>query len=153
MRKTFSSSGLKSCSCQVSTSKARARVVSPDARSELAIAMAPVALAGGWVRNQSSLAASLKGRRTPIKAALLDQKVVAGLGNIYVCEALFSAGLSPRRQAYTVQGSRAERLAWAVRDGTEALVDTSCEHFTGDRELVRESTVAYAIQGMRERLT
>ena len=44
-------------------------------------------------------------------------------------------------------------FAWAVRDGTEALVDTSCEHFTGDRELVRESTVAYAIQGMRERLT
>lgn len=63
-----------------------------------------------------SLAAALKGRRTPIKAALLDQKVVAGLGNIYVCEALFLAGLSPRRQAYTVQGARAERLAWAVRD-------------------------------------
>ncbi len=63
-----------------------------------------------------SLAASLKGRRTPIKAALLDQKVVAGLGNIYVCEALFFAGLSPRRLAHTVQGRRAERLAWAVRD-------------------------------------
>ena len=66
--------------------------------------------------NGETLAASLKGRRTPIKAALLDQKVVAGLGNIYACEALFFAGLSPRRQAYTVQGRRAERLAWAVRD-------------------------------------
>ena len=66
--------------------------------------------------NGKSLAASLKGRRTSIKAALLDQKVVAGLGNIYACEALFFAGLSPRRQAYTVQGGRAERLAWAVRD-------------------------------------
>jgi len=63
-----------------------------------------------------TLAAALKNRRTPIKAALLDQKVVAGLGNIYVCEALYFAGLSPRRQAYTVQGARAERLAWAVRD-------------------------------------
>jgi len=63
-----------------------------------------------------SLAVALRNRRTPIKAALLDQKVVAGLGNIYVCEALFFAGLSPRRQAYTVQGARAERLAWAVRD-------------------------------------
>jgi formamidopyrimidine-DNA glycosylase len=41
--------------------------------------------------------------------------VVAGLGNIYACEALFFAGLSPRRQAYTVQGGRAERLAQAVR--------------------------------------
>ncbi len=65
--------------------------------------------------NGPALAAALKGRRSPIKAALLDQKVVAGLGNIYVCEALFFAGLSPRRQAYTVQGGRAERLATAVR--------------------------------------
>lgn len=63
-----------------------------------------------------TLAAALKNRRTPIKAALLDQKVVAGLGNIYACEALYFAGLSPQRQAYTVQGGRAERLAWAVRD-------------------------------------
>jgi formamidopyrimidine-DNA glycosylase len=70
-----------------------------------------------------SLAASLKGRRTPIKAALLDQKVVAGLGNIYACEALFFAGLSPRRQAYTVQGGRAERLAWAVRDVLLRAID------------------------------
>lgn len=66
--------------------------------------------------NGPVLAAALRGRRSPIKAALLDQKVVAGLGNIYVSEALFFAGLSPRRQAYTVQGGRAERLAQAVRD-------------------------------------
>ena len=65
--------------------------------------------------NGPTLAAALKGKRTPIKAALLDQRVVAGLGNIYVCEALFDARLSPRRQAYTVQGARAERLAAAVR--------------------------------------
>lgn len=62
------------------------------------------------------LAAALEGRRTTIKSALLDQRVVAGLGNIYACEALFFAGLSPRRQAHTVQGRRAERLAAAVRD-------------------------------------
>lgn len=66
--------------------------------------------------NGPFLAERLAGRRTPIKAALLDQKVVAGLGNIYVCEALYVAGLSPRRQAYTVQGVRAERLAQAVRE-------------------------------------
>ena len=65
--------------------------------------------------NGPTLAAALKGKRTPIKAALLDQRVVAGLGNIYVCEALFDARLSPRRQAYTVQGDRADRLAAAVR--------------------------------------
>ena len=62
------------------------------------------------------LAQSLRGKRTPIKAALLDQKVVAGLGNIYACESLYFAGLSPRRLAYTVQGRRAERLAGAIRD-------------------------------------
>ena len=61
------------------------------------------------------LAASLKGRSAPIKAALLDQRVVAGLGNIYVCEALFAAGVSPRRRAATLAGRRAERLHAAIR--------------------------------------
>src|SRR5216684_2930415 len=62
------------------------------------------------------LARTLGGKMTPIKAALLDQKIVAGLGNIYVCEALYRAGLSPRRLAATVIGARAERLAAAIRD-------------------------------------
>ncbi len=66
--------------------------------------------------NGPELARRLAGKRSPIKAALLDQRVVAGLGNIYVCESLFFAGLSPRRKAYTVQGRRAERLAHAVRE-------------------------------------
>jgi len=61
------------------------------------------------------LAAALAGKRTPIKSALLDQKVVAGLGNIYVCEALFRAELSPQRQAYTVPGARAGRLVPAIK--------------------------------------
>jgi len=43
-------------------------------------------------------------------------------------------------------------FAWAVRDGANAMVDTSCEQFTGDRELVREASVAYALQGVRERI-
>jgi formamidopyrimidine-DNA glycosylase len=64
----------------------------------------------------ASLSASLAGKRTPIKAALLDQKVVAGLGNIYVCEALFRAKLSPQRAAYTVPGTRAARLVPAIKD-------------------------------------
>ena len=45
----------------------------------------------------------------------MDQKIVAGLGNIYVCEALYYAGISPKRSAHTVQGARAERLATAIR--------------------------------------
>ena len=72
--------------------------------------------------NGPVLAAALKGRRTPIKAALLDQRVVAGLGNIYVCEALFRAGLSPRRLAASVQKVRAERLAGAVRAVLEEAI-------------------------------
>ena len=60
--------------------------------------------------------AALAGKRTPIKAALLDQKVVAGLGNIYVCEALFRARLSPQRSAHTIPGARAARLVPAIKD-------------------------------------
>jgi formamidopyrimidine-DNA glycosylase len=61
------------------------------------------------------LSAALAGKHTPIKAALLDQDVVAGLGNIYVCEALFRAGVSPRRLAHSVAGARAERLVPAIK--------------------------------------
>ena len=62
------------------------------------------------------LGAALTGKRTSIKAALLDQKVVAGLGNIYVCEALFRARLSPQRSAHTIPGTRAARLVPAIKD-------------------------------------
>jgi formamidopyrimidine-DNA glycosylase len=62
-----------------------------------------------------ALAVRLKGRRTPIKAALLDQKTLVGVGNIYACEALFLSGISPRRSAHTVQGARADRLAAAIK--------------------------------------
>jgi formamidopyrimidine-DNA glycosylase len=62
------------------------------------------------------LSAALVGKRTPIKAALLDQKVVAGLGNIYVSEALFRARLSPLRSAHTIPGTRASRLVPAIKE-------------------------------------
>jgi formamidopyrimidine-DNA glycosylase len=69
-----------------------------------------------------SLSEALAGKHTPIKAALLDQKIVAGLGNIYVCEALFRAGISPLRSAHTVPGARATRLVPAIKDTlTEAI--------------------------------
>ncbi len=70
----------------------------------------------------AALAALLKGRRAPIKTALMDQAVVAGLGNIYVCESLFRAGISPKRKAMTVQGRRAGRLAAAIREVLEEAV-------------------------------
>lgn len=67
------------------------------------------------------LAERLAGKRAPLKAALMDQHVIAGLGNIYVCEALWRASLSPRRMAATIAGrdgsatARSERLAEAIR--------------------------------------
>ena len=61
------------------------------------------------------LADKFAGRRTPLKAALLDQRIIAGLGNIYVCEALFRARLSPLRQAGTLKGARAGKLSQAIR--------------------------------------
>jgi formamidopyrimidine-DNA glycosylase len=68
------------------------------------------------------LAGLLAGKATPIKAALLDQTVVAGLGNIYVSESLYWAGLSPRRLARTVQGDRAQKLADAIRSVLEKAI-------------------------------
>ncbi|MXN66788.1 bifunctional DNA-formamidopyrimidine glycosylase/DNA-(apurinic or apyrimidinic site) lyase [Stappia sp. GBMRC 2046] len=68
------------------------------------------------------LARLFNGRKTPLKAALLDQRLIAGLGNIYVCEALHRAGLSPKRAAGTIvtkagKGTvAAERLARSIRE-------------------------------------
>ena len=62
------------------------------------------------------LSARLAGKQTPIKAALLDQRVVGGVGNIYASEALHRAGISPRRVAASVAGRRAQRLVPALVD-------------------------------------
>lgn len=67
------------------------------------------------------LASLFKGRKAPLKAALLDQRLIAGLGNIYVCEALWRAALSPTRAAGTIATSgakarqRSDELATAIR--------------------------------------
>jgi formamidopyrimidine-DNA glycosylase len=68
------------------------------------------------------LAAACRGKKTTLKAVLSDQKVIAGLGNIYVCEALHRAHLSPKRRASTIAdrhakpNARAEALVTAIRD-------------------------------------
>tara|TARA_R100001244_G_scaffold79933_1_gene62735 strand:+ start:349 stop:1194 length:846 start_codon:yes stop_codon:yes gene_type:complete len=78
------------------------------------MAMGPEPLSNGF--SEAYLNEALKGRKTPIKSALLDQSVIAGLGNIYVCEALWRAGVSPRRSAATIPGQRAARLVPAIND-------------------------------------
>ena len=74
------------------------------------------------------MAEALRGRRTPMKAALLDQRTVAGLGNIYVCEILFRSGISPRRRASSVAGKsgvtkRVERVTAATHDVIVEAID------------------------------
>lgn len=65
--------------------------------------------------HEDYLVTNLKLRRTPIKAALLDQRFVAGLGNIYVCEALHRAKISPSRRADRVAAARLRKLVPAIR--------------------------------------
>jgi formamidopyrimidine-DNA glycosylase len=84
-----------------------------EAAHPLLAGLGPEPLAPGF--DGAYLDRALTGKLTPIKAALLDQRIVAGLGNIYVCEALYRAGVSPRRLAATVVGARAGRLAAAIR--------------------------------------
>ncbi len=65
---------------------------------------------------EAHLAAAFEGRRTPVKSALLDQRIVAGLGNIYVCEVLHRTGISPRRKAGQLSRARIARLVPAIRE-------------------------------------
>ncbi len=69
------------------------------------------------------LVAACAGRKSPIKNVLLDQRVVAGLGNIYVCEALFMARISPRRLAAHVGPKRLARLVPAICDVLAQAID------------------------------
>jgi formamidopyrimidine-DNA glycosylase len=76
----------------------------------------------------AALARLFAGRKAPLKAALMDQRLIAGLGNIYVCEALWRARLSPDRRAGTIATPAAkpkptaEALAKAIRDVLEAAI-------------------------------
>jgi formamidopyrimidine-DNA glycosylase len=69
------------------------------------------------------LKSKLRGRKTPIKAVLLDQSVVAGVGNIYADEALHCASVAPHKRAARVTLAQAELLAEAVRDALSAGID------------------------------
>ncbi len=66
--------------------------------------------------DESYLQSKLKSRNMPIKSALLDQRIVAGLGNIYVCEVLHRTGISPKRKAGSLGAKRVASLVPAIRD-------------------------------------
>jgi len=82
--------------------------------------MGPEPLGQGFTG--AALHAALKDKRAPIKAALLDQGVVAGLGNIYVCEALHSAGIAPGTQAGAIARGRVDGLVAAIRAVLESAI-------------------------------
>ena len=84
-----------------------------EASHKLLAGLGPEPLGDGFTARV--LAAALAGRRTPIKAALLDQRLIAGLGNIYVCEALFRARISPTRLAGTLSQAAIVRLAREIQ--------------------------------------
>lgn len=65
--------------------------------------------------NEPYLVAAFKGKNTPVKSALLDQRIVAGLGNIYVCEALYRAHISPKRRAGQLSARRVASLVPVIR--------------------------------------
>lgn len=114
-----------------------ARVVFNDARRFGAMDLTPTpALAQHWLLaslgpeplgndfNESYLIDRLKGRNTAIKSALLDQRIVAGLGNIYVCEALFRAGIDPRRKAGRISAARIGALVPVIRQVLREAIDS-----------------------------
>ena len=89
--------------------------------------------------NAAILAHALKGKKTTLKAALSDQRVVAGLGNIYVCEALHLARLSPKRRASTLATasgeprSGARALAEAIQDVLKEAIANKHRYQGNDR--------------------
>ena len=95
--------------------------------------------------DSAMLARACNGRKTSLKAALSDQKIVAGLGNIYVCEALHRAGLTPKRRASTIAArsgapnERADKLVDAIKavlkDAIEAGGSSLRDHRRTDGDL------------------
>jgi formamidopyrimidine-DNA glycosylase len=91
-------------------------ILVPDAalpRHALLAGLGPEPLSEAF--DAAAFEAAIAGRRTSIKAALLDQKTVAGIGNIYASEALFRAGVSPKRLALRCKGERAARIVAGIK--------------------------------------
>ena len=103
--------------------------------------------------SRAYLAGRLLVRKSPIKAALLDQGLLAGLGNIYVDEALFLSGIRPGRGAYRVRGKSLDRLAEAIptvlRKGLDAGGTTLRDFVSGTGQMGynQEGLVAYGRYG------
>lgn len=73
--------------------------------------------------HEAHLVAALEGRNTPIKSALLDQRIVSGLGNIYVCEVLYRAGIHPGRKAGRISKERIAALVPIIRTVLDEAIE------------------------------
>lgn len=83
-------------------------------RHPLLVSLGPEPLGNEF--SESYLTGMLKGRRAPVKSALLDQKIIAGLGNIYVCEALYRARIHPARKVNRISEARLGALVPIIRE-------------------------------------
>ena len=110
------------------------RVALNDARRFGSLDLVPTDTLGDWPPFQAlgpepldldpgELRRRLAGRKAAIKLLLLDQRIVAGLGNIYVCEALYRAGIHPRRAGGSVSLERLKRLVVAIREVLEEAIE------------------------------
>ena len=99
----------------------------------MALGPEPTDVSGQWLRER------LSGRSAPVKALLMDQRILAGLGNIYACEALYRARIDPRRAAGRISAARLEALAGAIHSVLEEAIaagGSTLRNFTGpDGEL------------------
>ncbi|MAH98232.1 MAG: DNA-formamidopyrimidine glycosylase [Euryarchaeota archaeon] len=100
------------------------------------------------------LADGLRGKKTPIKSALLDQRIVAGLGNIYVCEILFRSGVSPRRRASSVAGKAGvskmvERITAATHDVIIEAIDAGGSTLQDFRGVDGDESIGYFIHNFQ----
>ena len=101
----------------------------------------------GNMLSAAHLAGSFAGKKAPLKAALLDQRIIAGLGNIYVCEALWRARLSPRRRAGTLVDAkglpvrRLEELTRCIREVIDAAIEAGGSSLRDHRQA--DGTLGY----------
>ena len=103
--------------------------------------------------NASSLRQKISKKQSPIKSVLLDQTIIAGLGNIYVCEALHRSGISPRRKAKNISENKIDSLVIAIRivlqDAINAGGSTLKDHFqtTGEMGYFQHQFRVYSREG------
>ncbi|MEM7438724.1 MAG: bifunctional DNA-formamidopyrimidine glycosylase/DNA-(apurinic or apyrimidinic site) lyase [Pseudomonadota bacterium] len=99
------------------------------------------------------LVEAFKGKNTPVKAALLDQRIIAGLGNIYACEALWRTGIHPARKAGKIGRKRVEALVPAIRDVLSEAIEAGGSSLRDHRQASGElgyfqhSFAAYGREG------